>query len=107
MIAIDWAKEWTAYLEVGVGDDRGRLSKVANLLEPAHDLWPGDAAELVDQLDGRADAVVGDAVAHQHVELVLVVFDGQHHRHRLADFDDAAHLRCPRSFSNLSQSNPI
>ena len=80
-------------LEVGVGHDvRGR-SEVLDLEELGHDLWPDDAAELVDQLDGGPLAVVSDAVPDDHVELVLLVLDAQHHRHRLADLDNAADLR--------------
>ena len=82
----------TPYLEVCVGEDVGGGVKVLELLEGGHDLWPRDAALLVDELDGRALPVVRHAVAHHHVELVLVVLDAQHHRHRLADLDDASHL---------------
>ena len=60
-------------LEVGVADDGGGAAEVLDLLELAHDLGPGDAAELVHQLDGGALAVVRHAVADQHVELVLVI----------------------------------
>ena len=90
------------YLEVGVGDDGSRLSEIADLLEPAHDFRSGNAAELVHQLDGGADAVVGHAVADQHVEFILLVFDSQDHRHRLTDFHDAAHFRSPRTFAHLA-----
>ena len=79
-------------LEVGVGDDIGRRSKVLDLVELGHDLRPDDAAELVDQLDGGPLAVVSHAVADDHVELVFFVLDAQHHRHRLTDLDDAADL---------------
>ena len=94
-------------LEISVGDDGGGLSEIADLLEAAHDLGSADAAELVDQLDRCPDAVVGHAVAHQHVELVLLVFDGQHHRHRLADLDDSAHFRSPWSFADLIKVESI
>lgn len=89
------------YLEVGVRHDGRGLAKVAHLLEARHDLGPSNAAELVDELDGGAEAVVSDAVAHEHVELVLVVFDGEHHGHRLADLDDAGHFGSPRTFADL------
>jgi hypothetical protein len=89
------------YLEVSVRDDRGGRSEIANFLEAAHDLGPGDASVLVHQLDGGAESVMSHAVAHQHVELVLVVLDGQHHGHRLADLDDAADFRGPRTFADL------
>ena len=60
-------------LEVCVADHAGAGAKVLDLLEPGHDLGPGDAAQLVHQLDGGALPVVRHAVTHQHVELVLVV----------------------------------
>lgn len=41
------------------------------------------------------------AVANQHVEFVLVILDGQHHRHRLTDLDDTADFRSPGTFANL------
>ena len=88
-------------LEIGVGDDGGRLSEIAHFLEAAHNFGAGDAAELIHQLDGGAHSIVGDAVADQHVELVLVVLDSQDHGHRLADLDDAAHFRGPRTFAHL------
>ena len=44
---------------------------------------------------------MGHAVAHQHVELLLVVLDGQHHGHCLADLDEAGHLAGPGSLSDL------
>ena len=60
-------------LEVGVTDYRGRGAKVLDLLELGHDLGPGDAAQLVHQLDGGPLAVVSHTVADKHVELVLVI----------------------------------
>ena len=115
-----------SYLEVCVGEHVGGGVKVLELLEGGHDLGPGDAALLVDELDGRALPVVRHAVphlsgvalvpgvhryyhlyfgiksiAHHHVELVLVVLDAQHHRHRLADLDDASHLVGVRALAHL------
>jgi len=81
-------------------DGRGR-AEVLDLLELIHDLRPDHAPVVIDQLDGRPLAVVRHAVPHQHVELVLFVFDGQHHGHRLADLHDARHLRRPRAFAHL------
>lgn len=89
------------YLEVGVRDDWSGLAEIADLLETGHDLWPCNATILIDQLDGSAETVVGNAVADQHVELVLVVLDGEYHRHGLTDLDDAAHFAGPRTFAHL------
>ena len=41
------------------------------------------------------------AVSDQHVELLLVVLDSQHHRHGLPDLDKAGHLTGPGSLSDL------
>ena len=90
-----------SYLEVGIGEYVGSGVKVLELLEGRHDLGPGDAALLVDELDGRALSVVRHAVAHHHVELVLVVLDAEHHRHRLPDLDDARHLVGVRTLPHL------
>ena len=60
-------------LEVGVTDYGGGGAEVLDLLELGHDLGPGDAAQLVHQLDGGPLAVVSHAVADKHVELVLVI----------------------------------
>ena len=94
-------------LEVGVGEDRSGRAKVFDFGEARHELGPGDAALLVDELDGRALAVVGHAVAHQHVELVVVVLNGQHHRHRLADLDQTRHLAGPRALANLRSVSSV
>ncbi len=88
-------------LEVGVRDDVGRRSEVFNFVKFGHDLRTNDAAELVDELDGRPLAVVRDAVPDDHVELVLLVLDAEHHGHRLTDLDDPAHLARPGSFAGL------
>lgn len=56
---------------------------------------------MVDQLYGRAFAVVRHAVPNQHVKLILLVLDSQHHGHCLSDFHDAGHLGSPRSFAHL------
>ena len=44
---------------------------------------------------------MGHAVAHQHVELLLVVLDSQDHGHGLSDLDKAGHLTGPGSLSDL------
>lgn len=44
---------------------------------------------------------MSDTIPHQHVELVLVVFDSQYHRHGLTDLDDAGHLAGPRTLADL------
>ena len=44
---------------------------------------------------------MGDTVADQHVEFVLVVFDGQHHRHGLSNLNNAADFGSPRSLADL------
>ena len=62
---------------------------------------PDDTSLLVDQLDWRALAVVRHTVAHHHVELALVVLHSQHHRHRLPDFDNTAHLTGIGALPNL------
>lgn len=81
-------------------DGRGR-PEVLDFLELVHDLRPDDATVVVDQLYGRSLAVVRHAVAHQHVELVLLVLDGQNHGHGLPDLHDARNLRRPRSLAHL------
>lgn len=88
-------------LEVGVGEDRGRGAEVLYLGEAGHELGPGDAAPLVDELDRRPFAVVRHAVPHEHVELGVVVFDREHHGHGLADLDQARHLGRPRPLADL------
>ena len=88
-------------LEVGVAEHRGAGSEVLDLVELGHELGPGDAALLVHQLDGRPLAVMRHAVADQHVELLLVVLDGEHHGHGLADLDEAGHLAGPGSLADL------
>jgi hypothetical protein len=60
-------------LEVGVAHHARTRAKVLDLLEAGHDLGARDAPQLVHQLDGGAFPVVSYAVAHQHVEFVLVV----------------------------------
>jgi len=68
---------------------------------PGHDLWPDNATILIDQLNRCSFAIVGDAVSHQHIKLILVVLDSQHHCHSLADLHDAGHLAGPRTLANL------
>lgn len=63
-------------LEVGERHDGRGRPEVLDLLELVHDLRPDDATVMVDQLYGRPLSVVRHAVAHQHVELVLLVLDG-------------------------------
>lgn len=41
------------------------------------------------------------AIADEHVEFAVVILDGQHHGHRLTDFDQAGHFRSPWSFADL------
>jgi hypothetical protein len=79
----------------------GLMPDSARVSLPGHDLGPDDAAVLIDQLNGRPFAVVGHAIPDQHVELVLVVLDGQYHRHCLPDLDDARHLGGPGSLPDL------
>lgn len=74
---------------------------IALRLSPRHNLWPDDATILIDQLNRRSLAVVGDAISHQHVKLILVVLDSQHHRHGLADLHDAGHFAGPRTLADL------
>ena len=89
-------------LEVGVGQDRSGGPKVFDFGETGHEFGSGYATALIDQLNGRPFAVVGHAVADQHVEFTVVVLNGQDHRHRLTDFHDAAHFRSPRTFAHLA-----
>jgi len=88
-------------LEVSVGQDGGTGTKVLDLGEFGHELGPGDAALLVDQLDGGPLAVVSHAVTHQHVKLLLVVLDGENHGHGLSDLDKAADLGGPGTLADL------
>ena len=48
-------------------------AEILDLGESRHELGPCDATSLVDQLDGRPFAVVGHAVADEHVEFAVVV----------------------------------
>lgn len=88
-------------LEVRERYDGRRRAEVLDLLELVHDLRSDHATVVVDQLYGRSLAVVRHAVPHQHVELVLLVLDGQHHGHGLADLHDTGHLGRPRAFAHL------
>lgn len=58
---------------------------------------------MVDELDGGTLTVVSETVSNHHVELVVVVFNGEDHGHGLADFDKAGHFGGPGSFSNLRE----
>jgi hypothetical protein len=40
-------------------------------------------------------------VADEHVEFAVVILDGQHHGHRLTDFDQTRDFGSPRSLSDL------
>lgn len=86
---------------MSVREDGSGRAKVLDLGEPRHELGSGDAASLVNELDGRPFAVVGHAVADEHVEFAVVVLDGQHHRHRLTDLDQSRHFGSPGSLSDL------
>ena len=88
-------------LEVGVGQDGGTGTKVLNLGELGHELGSGDAALLVNQLNGSTFSVVSHAVTDQHVELLIVVLDGQDHGHGLTDLHKARNFRGPWTFSDL------
>lgn len=89
------------YLEVGVREDRCGRTEILDFRESGHEFRPCDAASLVDQLDGSPFAVVGHAVAYEHVEFAVVILDGQDHGHRLADLDQAGHFRSPRALADL------
>lgn len=88
-------------LEVREAHHRSRRPEVFDLLELAHNLWSHDASVLVDELDRRPFAIMCNAISHQHVELVLIILDGQHHRHCLANLHDSADLTGPRSLADL------
>jgi hypothetical protein len=45
---------------------------------------------------------MGHAVPDEHVELVVIVLDGENHCHRLTDLDESRNFRGPRSLSNLN-----
>lgn len=89
-------------LEVRKANDRRRRSKVFNLLEFTHNLWSHNAAMLVDKLNWRSFSIVSHAISHQHIELVFIVFDCQHHRHCLTNLYNSADLRSPRTFADLN-----
>lgn len=82
-------------LKVGIREHGGRGAKVFDLGKAAHQFGSCYAARLVDQLDWTPFSVVGKTVSNQHVEFVLLVFDGQNHGHSLANFDYACHFACP------------
>lgn len=88
-------------LEVGVRQHGGGGAEVLDLGEPGHQLGPGDASPLVHQLNGSPLPVVRHTIPHQHVELGVVVLDGQDHGHRLADLHQARHLGGPRTLAHL------
>mgnify|MGYP007086835779 CR=1 FL=1 len=88
-------------LEVGIAEHAGAGTKVLDLVELGHELGPGDAALLVHELDGRPLAVMSHAVPDQHVKLLLIVLDGKHHGHGLADLDEAGHLASPGALADL------
>ena len=88
-------------LEVGVAQDGGAGAEVLDLVELGHQLGPGHTAGLVHQLDGSSLPIVSHAVSDQHVELLLVILDSQHHGHGLSDLDKAGHLTGPGTLSNL------
>ncbi len=44
---------------------------------------------------------MSNTIADQHIKLVLLVLDTQHHGHGLTDLHDAAHLAGPGAFANL------
>ena len=73
----------------------------STLILPGHDLRPDNATILVNQLNGRPLAIMCHAVPHQHVKLVLVVLDSQHHRHSLTDLHDTGHLGRPWTLAHL------
>lgn len=89
-------------LEVGEAHDRGRRSKVFNFLEFTHNLWSYNASMLIDKLNRSTFSIMRHAVSYQHVEFVLVVFDGQNHCHCLSDLDDSTDFRSPRSLAYLN-----
>lgn len=88
-------------LEVGVGQHTGAGSEVLDLGELGHQLGSGHTSLLVDQLDGGALAVMGHAVADQHVEFLFIILDGKHHGHGLANLDKSTDLAGPWSLSDL------
>jgi len=88
-------------LEVRERYDGCRWAEVFDLLELAHDLGAHYTAVLIHQLNGSPLSVVCHAVAHQHIELALVVLDGQHHGHRLSYLHNARHFRGPGSLADL------
>ena len=89
------------YLEVCVREDGCGGAEILDFGESRHELGPCDATSLVDQLDGRPFAVVGHAVADEHVEFAVVVLDGQDHGHRLADLDQSGDFGSPRALAHL------
>ena len=89
-------------LEVSVREDGSGSSEILDLGELGHELGSGDASLLVDELNGSALAVMSHAVADEHVELVVVILDGQNHGHRLANLDKAGNLGSPGSLSDLN-----
>ena len=88
-------------LEMGVGEDRRGRAKVLDLGEPRHELRPGDATPLIDQLNRGPFTVVRHAISHEHVKLGIVVLYGEHHRHRLADFHQSGDLGRPGALADL------
>ena len=88
-------------LEVSVGHNWCRGTKVLDLLELGHYLGPGDAAQLIHQLDGCPLAIMSHTVPHQHVKLVLIILDAHDHGHGLTNLDYTRHLTGPGTLANL------
>uniref|UniRef100_A0A2M4D382 Putative secreted protein n=1 Tax=Anopheles darlingi TaxID=43151 RepID=A0A2M4D382_ANODA len=88
-------------LEVGVRQYRGGCTEVFDLGEARHQLRARHATTLIDQLDRCPLAIVRHTVAHQHIELAVVVLDREHHRHGLTDLHQTRHLRRPRTLTDL------
>jgi len=88
-------------LEVRVRQHGRACAEVLDLGKPGHEFAAGHATLLVHQLDGCPFSIVSHAVAHEHVELGVVVLDGQHHGHGLSDLHQPGDFGSPRSLADL------
>lgn len=89
-------------LEVSIRQHRRACPEVLDLRKPRHQLRSRHTSTLIHQLNRSSLTIVSHAVSHQHIKLAVVVLDGQHHRHRLADLYQSGHLRSPWSLSDLN-----
>lgn len=88
-------------LEMCVWQNWSTRTEILNFRESRHEFRPSDATTLVDELNWCPFAIMCHAIPYQHIEFGVVVFNRQHHCHRLTDFHEARHFRSPWTFADL------